>query len=292
MAARPRQVQEPAWIVSMAGRRFLSYNRAIFNCATTMTSGLSPRTLWLDLRLAIGLFTRVPLAPTRAVPQAAFNRSLRLAPVAGVLIGLAAAGAYWAADRLGLPALAAALSALGVTLLVTGALHEDGLADLADGLGGGRDRARKLAIMLDSRVGTYGTLALILSVGIRAAGLAEVTAGAKAWILLLVAHGLSRALLPAVMWLMPLAKTSGLAARVGRSGGGEALTALGLGCGLALIVSGPWLGLWAILCAAIAAALVMTLAARQIGGYTGDVLGAVQQAAEVAIFVSLASCPW
>ena len=93
------------------------------------------------------------------------------------------------------------------------------------------------------------------------------------------------------MWLMPLAKSSGFASRVGRSGGGEALIALGLGCALALIVSGPWPGLWAILCAAIAAALVMTLAARQIGGYTGDVLGAVQQAAEVAIFMSLVIVP-
>ena len=274
-------------IRTMAGRRILSYNRAVSDDGDAMTSDYSPRTLWLDLRLAIGLFSRVPLAPTGAVPQAAFTRSLRLAPLAGVMVGLVAAAAYWVAARIGLPDMAAALTAIGVTLLFTGALHEDGLADMIDGFGGGRDRAKKLEIMHDSRVGTYGTLALILSIGLRAACLAAVPAGAAALVLLLIAHGLSRALLPAIMWLMPLARTGGLAARVGRSGGREALIALGLGCGLALALVGPWSGLWVILGAGFAATLVMALAARQIGGYTGDVLGAVQQAAEVAVFMCL-----
>lgn len=254
-----------------------------------MSSDLSPGVLWLDLRLSLAFFSRVPLAPRGPITDGAAARALRLAPLAGALIGLLAAAVFGVTSSFGLPALAAALLTIAATLLLTGALHEDGLADLADGLGGGHDRWAKLAIMRDSRLGSFGALALILSVALRAAALAALLPGLPALAGLLAAHALSRALLPALMVLFPSARNDGLAATIGPPRGQDALLAIALGAGLTLIALGPLTALAAIVTAVIAAALVMTLAARHIGGYTGDVLGAAQQIAEISLLLVLAS---
>ncbi|MBC9180481.1 adenosylcobinamide-GDP ribazoletransferase, partial [Pseudoroseomonas ludipueritiae] len=131
------------------------------------------RSLLADFSAALGLLTRLP---TGWLPQhnsaAGFARSIWAYPLVGLGIG-AAGGAVMAAGLwLGLPPLVAALWSLAATLLLTGGFHEDGLADTADGFGGGRDRARKLEIMRDSRIGSYGVLALVLALGLRAAALA------------------------------------------------------------------------------------------------------------------------
>lgn len=241
---------------------------------------------------ALAFFTRLPVD----VPEGA-----RTAPLASCALGFAPAGAAiglivglvnLAGHGLSLPPLVAALAALAAGLWLTGALHEDGLADTVDGFGGGRDRERRLAIMRDSRIGGYGTLALILSVGSRAACLAALPP-LPALAALVAAHALSRAALAAPLGWMAPARGDGLGAEAGSLRETAAGPCLALGVAIALAAA--WVGigfaggLFAIAAAALAAALVMRLARRAIGGYTGDVLGTVQQATEIAMLVVFAA---
>jgi adenosylcobinamide-GDP ribazoletransferase len=242
---------------------------------------------WTDLRVAAGFLTRLPTGAT--VPPGAervLSRATRVYPVVGLGIGLAGGAAFWLATTLGLPPLIAGLIAVAATMILTGALHEDGLADTADGFGGGAEPGRKLEIMRDSRTGAYGAAALVLSIAIRGAALAALATPAAVVLALVAAHAISRACLPAAMATMPLARASGLAASAGRPEPAEAGIALALGAAIALLSQGFGLALAALLAGVFSAALVAWLAQAQVGGYTGDVLGALQQAAETAVLLT------
>lgn len=243
--------------------------------------------VWADLKVGLILLTRLPLRYDGQIGAAEHAGALRFYPVIGVIVGLAAAGAYWLAQTLGLPPLLAGLVAVAATALLTGAFHEDGLADLADGFGGGADRQRKLEIMRDSRIGAYGALALIFSVALRAGALAALATPTAVTSALIAAHCLSRALLPSAMALLPPARESGLAASVDRPGVQQVAIALLIAGAAVIFVLGPELGLTAIVIGSLGAGAVLMLARSQIGGYTGDVLGAVQQAGEIAVLLSL-----
>ncbi len=234
-------------------------------------------TWWQDLRVAAILYTRLPLAHEQAIGGDALARAQWAAPVVGVGVGPAGAAGFAVAAWLGLPALASALVALAVTMAVTGALHEDGLADTADGLGGGHDRAEKLEIMRDSRVGVYGVLALVLGVGLRAAALAALAQPGAAAAALICAGAVSRGAVPVVMARLVPARRDGLAAAAGRLPSETALAAAGIAALVAVVALGPPAGLAAVLVGGGAAAAVMGLARRQLGGHTGYFLGAVQQ---------------
>ncbi len=242
---------------------------------------------WCDFTLAAGLLTRLPLG--RDTEPGALARAGRAMPLVGVLVGLLCGLAYWLALGLGLTTPLAAAAALAAGVLVTGALHEDGLADVADGFGGGATRERKLEIMHLSNVGTYGVLALAFSLALRAGSLSAIGQAGAVALALVAAHALARAAPPLLMSLLPLAREDGLAADVGRVEPAHAWTAAGLGAAIALAALGLGPGLLAILTAALALALVAALAKAQIGGYTGDVLGAAEQAAEAAVLLSLAA---
>ncbi len=246
----------------------------------------SPRDFWL----AFGFLTRLSGPSLRSVDPGRLGSALRLAPLVGLVVGVCGALVSWVAlAGLGLPALPAALLTVGATIWVTGALHEDGLADVADGFGGAFERSRKLAIMRDSRIGAYGVTALILSIGLRAAALAALAGPEAAAAVLIAAHSLSRGLLaPAMLVLVP-ARDDGLAAAAGRPRPVDALTAVLLALVLAGLAVGGGLALSFGLAALAAAAVAALIAARQIGGYTGDVLGAVQQAAETAVLLAAAA---
>ena len=241
-----------------------------------------------DLIVAATFLTRVPLY--RVVqphdPRASLAPALRAFPLIGALIGLMAGLIYAAAGLLGLAPLAGALVAIGAAIALTGALHEDGLADCADGFGGGRDRDTKLAIMRDSRIGTYGVLALVLAIGLKAAALADLNAADGCWALV-AAHAASRGAMPLLMALLAPARADGLAASLGRPGEAVIAQAVILGVLLCGLVAGPFAGIVALSFAALALAGLETLARRQIGGYTGDVLGAAQQVTETAILLAL-----
>jgi adenosylcobinamide-GDP ribazoletransferase len=200
-------------------------------------------------------------------------------PLAGLAIGLIAAVVYALAHLL-LPAYLAAPLAIGAAILATGGLHEDGIADTADGFGGGRDRDSKLEIMRDHRIGTYGALALVLSLGLRIGALAAIGGSLRAAGALIAAHVAARAAIPVAMRLLDPARGDGLGAGAGRPSTADAGLAATLAIVIAALVLPPGMALCSVLGAAIGAALMIRLAKRQIGGHTGDVLGAIEQAAE------------
>ncbi|MDH3229672.1 MAG: adenosylcobinamide-GDP ribazoletransferase [Alphaproteobacteria bacterium] len=240
---------------------------------------------WLSaLPVAAMFLTRLPVrAPNTGLAGAAVAF-----PVVGLLVGALGGGAYGLAWLAGLPALACAFLGVCATVAVTGALHEDGLADMADGLAGGTPEDA-IRLMRDSRIGGYGVLALIFSVGLRAAALAALAGPLAVIVAMASAGALSRAAMPAVMRTLPPASGTGLAAAAGRPDGLDVFLAVGIAVFLALSVLGALPALAMAGAAFIAAGAVAALARRRLGGYTGDVLGAVQQAAEIAGLLAIAA---
>lgn len=239
----------------------------------------------LDVALSLVLLTRLPLPH---LPKRAFKRQAQASwafPVAGLAVALPACLLAALLLWLGLPSTVAAGGCLLVQVLLTGAMHEDGLADSADGLWGGFDRERRLEIMKDSRIGAYGVLALILGLGLRWSLYAALLDLGQIWAPLALAM-LSRAVMPTLMRALPNARGKGLSAQVGRPGwrhvayGGTFAMCFAL-----LIVGGP---AWAMLmAAALTASGVGFLARHKIGGQTGDILGASQQVAEITCAITL-----
>ncbi len=241
-------------------------------------------------QLALGLvfLTRLPIPLKGALPDDAVAQAAWSFPVAGALVGSIGALVAIAADALGLPPTASALLALAATMAVTGALHEDGLADTADGLGGGRTREQKLEIMKDSRIGSYGVLALIVGVGLRVTALGYLVQDTRLHLAgaLVAAHAGSRALLPLLMRALPPVRPGGLAASVGVPSSLASIAALVLGTAAVFWGLGDRLGLLGFVAAALGMVAVGALARRQLGGYTGDVLGAAQQIGEIVLLLA------
>ncbi len=226
--------------------------------------------------------------PTVAEPGEV-ARAAALFPLVGVGIGLIGALVLLMTFELGVDPLACALLALATGAVVTGALHEDGLADFADGLGGGRGRDARLAIMRDSHIGTCGALAVVFGIGVRAAILSGLSSPDVAALALVAAAAVSRATLPAVMrWQRP-ARTDGLSATIGSPPYGQVMAAGALALIIALFTLGFWPALAVCLAAGLAAVGVAATAERTIGGQTGDVLGAVQVISELAVLVAIAA---
>jgi adenosylcobinamide-GDP ribazoletransferase len=245
----------------------------------------APMRLARDLNVALSFCTRLPVLHAVPVTGADVARACWALPIAGVLVGAIGALVYWLAAAASLPAFPAAALAVAATVLATGALHEDGLADVADGFGGGATRERKLEIMRDSRLGTYGACALVLSLLLRISALANVTQPALVASALLAAHIGARAVLPAVMWFVPPAKPDGLSASAGLPPVASVVIAAVLGAIALGVGLGPGPGALAVLVALIGAAVVARLSIAQIGGQTGDVLGAVEQVSEILILL-------
>jgi len=244
---------------------------------------------WLgDLMSAARLLTRLPLGRVSAPPSdPGASHPARCYPLIGAGVGVLAALAYAVAAWLALPPFASALAALAVSILVTGALHEDGLADVADGFGGGHGKERKLAIMRDSRIGSYGVLALALVLAARGGSLASLADASAAAAALITAHTLSRGGLAPLMSALPQARGDGLAAATGRPGGADAVTALAIGVLAAFLLLDFGVAVVAILACAVVQLGLGLQAQRQIGGITGDVLGAAQQLGEAAILLAI-----
>ena len=240
-----------------------------------------------DPAAALLLLSRLPL-PRQ--PRAALERGASAAwcyPAVGAgLAGLAALPGL-VAIALGLPAAVAAALALACLVLLTGALHEDGLADSADGLWGGWTPERRLEIMRDSRIGTYGVMALGLVGLLRWSGLTGGIEAGQLVTVMMCAGALSRAGMVAVWAALPPARRDGVSVQAGRPAIGTSV----LGLGLALGLSVPMLGVWPAgiaACATASTALIVgALAQRRIGGQTGDILGATQQCGETAALLAI-----
>ena len=237
-----------------------------------------------ELSAAILFLTRLPL-PRHAHDGGAVSRGAWSFPLAGFVVGLTGAVVYALAHHLILFPWPAAALTIAATLLVTGALHEDGLADTADGFGGGDTRERKLDIMHDSRIGTYGVCALVVSILLRADAIASITEPALVAAALIAAHSGARAAVAVVMFFVAPARSDGLSFGAGQPSGLRAAIAAAIGFLIVLFCLGPAHALVAVIAVAIAVALLAWLSVRQIGGQTGDVLGAVEQVAEIVILL-------
>ena len=246
--------------------------------------------LLADLTSAFMLLTRLPVgrfARFGGPPDLA--RCVWAFPVVGVVVNGTGGLVYWLGHRFGLPPLLAAAWALAATMIVTGALHEDGLADTADGFGGGSTPARKMDIMRDSRIGSYGALALLLSVVMRVAAIAALDQPVVVATAMILAGMLGRGGMLVLPLVLSPARTDGLGVSMGRPRAWSA----GIGIGLAMVA--PFLALHAPQAiAAIALGFgsamgVAKLGHAQIGGYTGDVLGASEVVTECVVLTVLAS---
>lgn len=238
---------------------------------------------------ALQFMTRLPVPQDIAHSDEGFARSARFYPAVGLVVGGIAALVYFLSCwRLG-DGLAAGLALL-VAVGVTGALHEDGLADSADGLIGGRDRDHALAIMRDHQVGVYGALALVFAIGLQWSVLDSLSDWAAIWALV-AGHALSRAAVAEVIGRYDYARSE--TAKFARPTlGSEDLTyarlwALGIAvsAGLLLGFGAVLLGL---LGAALAASGLAQMFHRKLGGYTGDCLGATQQVAMLGFLIGVA----
>ena len=250
--------------------------------------GDTARRFGAEAMIAARFLTRLPLGPAEPLEPGALARASWAFPLIGAGIGIACAIVYAAALSLAVPALVAALLAVLGGTLVTGALHEDGLADMADGLGG-RDRDARLAIMRDSRTGVFGVLALVFSVGLRAAALSAVGTGWAAAAALIAAHAVGRGGVAVALYTLPAARTDGLGASAGTPEPAIVGWALGITILAAFAMLGWAAGLAALAPAAIAMTLIGETARRQLGGQTGDVLGAIEQGGEAATLIAAAA---
>jgi adenosylcobinamide-GDP ribazoletransferase len=240
-----------------------------------------------EFSASIHFLTRLPLPrhEANATTGANLADAVWAFPFAGLVVGLTGAIVYLIADRLVWFAWPSAALSVAATILVTGALHEDGLADMADGFGGGDTREKKLEIMRDARIGTYGVCALIIALFVRAAAIAGLTEPVLVAPALIAAHVGARAVIPFVMFLLPAARTDGLAFAAGVPSGVGVAIAAALGFLTLVFCLGLGHALIALVALAVVVALMSWLAMRQIGGQTGDVLGAVEQVSEIVILL-------
>jgi adenosylcobinamide-GDP ribazoletransferase len=222
------------------------------------------------------------------------ERALPWMPVVGALVGVAAALVY-AAVRVALPPLASASLAIAAGILITGALHEDGLADVADAFGARVDRARAIEILQDPHHGTYGVLAMILSVVTRIGAVATMGPW-TALAALPTAHALGRAGSLGLMSRIPAADSSTLGASYKRhSIGNRAIAGFCFASALSVLLLGFWApaAIGIVVAAAVGVGL---LSIQKIGGFNGDVLGAIEQLSEIGILLLVAATrhdiPW
>ncbi len=247
---------------------------------------------WTLFRLACQMLTRIPAARNIDYSPGLDAASVRYYPAVGMAVGLAG-GAVFAVAHGPLGAFVAALLAVAATALATGALHEDGLADTMDGLGGGRSAERTLEIMRDSHIGVYGVLALVLAVAVKVSALAALPLW-TGFCLLVAAHGLSRWSMLLVIATARYVRTSGTASPVAGPVSPAAhgiAGAAALAC-LALVAAAAGLPAALGVLAGLACGHVAIRAVfqRRLGGYTGDTLGATQQFGEIGACLGLLAC--
>ena len=248
-----------------------------------------------DFRSATCFLTSLPATAFGAADGQSFDlrRTVRVFPFVGALVGAAGGLVVMIGQAVSLPASVVALLAVTVMVGLTGALHEDGLADTADGFGGGATVARKLEIMDDSRIGSFGAIALILSLLLRVAAIAALipAGGVRAAAGLVAAEAASRAAMVRLWHDLPAARPGGTSDQAGPPDERAVLVAMVGALLIAAITILPTFGLWAL--AVGAAALTVTtigcawLSRNQIGGQTGDTLGACQQCASIAFLIGI-----
>lgn len=242
---------------------------------------------WVDdLQISLSFLTRIPVPGGPAIGNPSLSQATRFFPLIGFLVGIIGALALWVANWLGLPELAAIIFGLLAIVLVTGGLHEDGLADSCDGLAGGTNVEQRLEIMKDSRIGSFGVLGLMFTIALKLAGLSTFDLGGAALTLFLAAV-VSRGALPLFMRYIPNAKQDGLSADAGAPGFDRAAISVLITIVIAWFCIGFFKMILVFIMLTIASILSAIYVKRRIGGQTGDILGAMQQMTEVIVILTL-----
>jgi len=251
-----------------------------------------------ELRLfltAVQFFTRLPVPAWVGHSSQQLEQSTRYLPLVGVCVGLLSAAALYLGAQI-LPLSMAVVLGIAAGILVTGAFHEDGLSDFADGMGGGHTKEKVLAIMKDSRVGAYGVIALVLVLLLKYQALLALCGRQSALFIaaaLIAAHSVSRLMAASIMLTQRYIRDDDSArakpaAQISINSFAIALLTGALAVGM-LYAAGAEIA--AVLTAVAAAFLMRAYLAwrlqRRLGGYTGDCLGAVQQLSELAFYMGL-----
>jgi adenosylcobinamide-GDP ribazoletransferase len=244
---------------------------------------------FMDLKICFVVLTRLPVHISASPESFSISEASRFFPIVGAAIGLTAALVLWCASWFGLPSTVLALLALLTMTLVTGALHEDGLADTFDGLGGGVTREQKLMIMRDSQIGNYGATALLFSFSIRWVLYSEIgeVSLTNVLLVLVAVAAASRAALPAVMHFVPVAREDGLSVTAGQPSLDRAVVCFLIGIGFLLSLLGFRVSIVALGLSVLIAGMFVYFVATRLGGQTGDVLGATQQITEATILLTI-----
>lgn len=245
-----------------------------------------------EILVSLRFLTRIPIPFMRTIDPPNLAQSMRFFGFAGGLIGALNGLALISFSWLHLPAMMVAILACGFGLAITGALHEDGLADSFDGLFGGRGQEQRLLIMKDSRIGTFGASALMIVLLLRVSAYMALLNLPTVWIILLLATtgAFSRAMVVDMMWATRPARSDGLSVSAGRPGRNSSLFAI-LTAGAFTLYTCAFIradtGIIALAAAGVLTALVRRAAIRMIGGQTGDICGAVQVIAELGMLLAI-----
>ena len=239
-----------------------------------------------EIASAVALLTRFPI-PKLALPAAYGADSVWAYPLVGAMVGAIGGAVFWTAHWLSCPPALASLFALAGMIVATGALHEDGLADFADGLAG-KTREERLVIMRDHQIGTYGVVAILLALAIRATAIALIATPSAVLAALIAADAASRATAVLVMFALPPARQDGLSASVGQPTARLAAIALLVAFAVGWLVSSFAVAVLLVLVTGISALAIGFIAQSRLGGQTGDVLGAAIQLCQCLALTLLA----
>ncbi len=239
-----------------------------------------------DIAASLGLLTAIPTWQHSDIRTA--TAGVWCWPLLGALVGATAGLTGILAVETGLAEEVSALIVVSTAILLTGGLHEDGLADAADGVLGGTSKDSRVAIMQDSRIGTFGVLAVIIVVLFRWMAVAEVVARWQIMAHMAAAGALSRFIMVVAMHLIPSTENSQLAKQAGKPSATAVLASAGIA--LAIVIIAVRSDTWIVVTLGVAApAIVLLLAWRRVDGLNGDILGASQQASETAVLVGLSA---
>ena len=236
--------------------------------------------------VALAFFTRIPVERYCRHSQDALNRCNRFFPIVGTIIGSIGAIIFWLSSLI-LPIDIAIILSMVATIMATGAFHEDGFADMCDGFGGGWTKEQIMSIMKDSRIGTYGTVAIVFLLGTKFALLRNANCNLIP-LMLIVGHTLSRLMATFAMYALKyvrgdeLSKSKPIAKNLHYTD-----LIIATITGLSTIIIMPnWLFALALLPMAIALILMCIWFKKRIGGYVGDCLGGLQQVCEITFYTA------
>ncbi len=239
-----------------------------------------------DVLIAFSLLSRLPVPNDHARTADRVAKAAWAYPFVGAGLGALAGLVGIVFGWFGVPAGMLAALVLATLAILSGAMHEDGLADFADGVGASNDKSRILEIMRDSRIGAYGTIALIIAILARWSGIGGLTGWYSLIFGLMAAGAVSRAVMVLVMYYLPNASNDGMSANAGRPDITATLLAIAISLIFAFLAAG-FAGILLLPVALLGALPVYFLANLKLGGQTGDVLGAIQQTAEIAALAAL-----